>query len=231
MRVIRFILVFFIAFELSAQDATYYMTQTEELEFMQADWMDNYSTNNNISIASKWFGESDQERYFGDILISNKNLKKMIAGKLKYKAKRPNIAPLFVVVTNNSKYRLLLHGSDSIIKSVNGDVATKRAKFEDVMSKVDTSSTGIIGKSFLKVSTLGIGSTRGLDSIIEAQARSRLSKVILKNTILEPGQSLQKILFVPAGKIKQNLNLSIPVQNLKRVAYLDLEVNLPNTIN
>ena len=58
MKVIRFILVLFIALELSAQDATLYMTQTEELEFMQADWMDNYSTNNNISIASKWFGES-----------------------------------------------------------------------------------------------------------------------------------------------------------------------------
>ena len=85
MQVIRFILVFFIAFELSAQDATYYMTQTEELEFMQADWMDNYNTYNNISIGSKWFEESDQERYFGDILISNKNLKKMIAGKLKHK--------------------------------------------------------------------------------------------------------------------------------------------------
>ena len=168
MQVIRFILVFFIAFELSAQDATYYMTQTEELEFMQADWMDNYNTNNNISIGSKWFKESDQERYFGDILISNKNLKKMIAGKLKHKDKRPDIAPLFVVVTNNSKYRLLLHGSDSIIKGVNGEVATKRAKFEDVMNKVDTSSTGIIGKSFLKVTTLGIGTTKGLDSIVEA---------------------------------------------------------------
>ena len=154
----------------------------------------------------------------------------MIAGKLKIRLKI-NIAPLFVVVTNNSKYRLLLHGSDSVIKSVNGEVATKSAKFEDVMNKIDTSSTGIIGKSFLKVSTLGIGSTRGLDSVIEAQARSRLSKIILHNTILEPGQSLQKILFVPAGKIKQNLNLSLPVQNLKRVAYLDLEVNLPNTIN
>ena len=110
-------------------------------------------------------------------------------------------------------------------------MTTKSANFEDVMNRIDTSSTGIIGKSFLKVSTLGIGSTRGLDSIVEAQARSRLSKIILKNAILEPGQSLQKILFVPAGKIKQNLNLSLPVQNLKRVAYLDLEVNLPNTIN
>lgn len=228
---LKYILLICLTFNLLAQDATYYMTQTEELEFMQADWMDNYSTNNDISIGTKWFGESDQERYFGDILITNKNLEKMLQGKIKYKAKNPTIAPLLIVLTNNSRYRILLHGSESIIKSVNGEVITKHANFEDVMAKIDIKSTGLLTTSLMKVTTLGLASTKGFDSIIEAQARSRLSKNSLKNTIVEPGQSIQKILFVPAGKIKQKQLLSIPVQNLKRVAYLDLEVNLPSKLN
>lgn len=228
---LKYILLICLTFNLLAQDATYYMTQTEELEFMQADWMDNYSTNNDISIGTKWFGESDQERYFGDILISDKDLKKMLQGKIKYKAKRPKIAPLLIVLTNNSRYRILLHGSESMIKSVNGDVATRRANFEDIMAQVDTKAVGLLTNSFMKVTTLGFASSKGFDSIVEAQARSRLSKNSLKNTIVEPGQSIQKILFVPAGKIKQKQLLSIPVQNLKRVAYLDLEVNLPSKLN
>jgi len=231
MEKLRFILLICLAFSLSAQDATGFMTQTEELEFMQADWMDHYATNNDILIGAKWFGESDQERYFGDILISDKNLKKMLQGKIKHKAKRPTIAPLLIVLTNNSRYRILLQGSESMIKSVNGDVATRRANFEDVMARVDTKAVGLLANSFMKVTTLGFGSSKGFDSIVEAQARSRLSKNSLKNTIVEPGQSIQKILFVPAGKIKQKQLLSIPVQNLKRVAYLDLEVNLPGTVN
>ena len=116
MEKLRFILLICLAFSLSAQDATGFMTQTEELEFMQADWMDHYATNNDISIGAKWFGESDQERYFGDILISDKDLKKMLQGKIKYKAKRPKIAPLLIVLTNNSR---LLDSNSLLIIEIN----------------------------------------------------------------------------------------------------------------
>ena len=37
----------------------------QELEFYEADWLENYSNNRDISIGAEWFSESDQEAYLG----------------------------------------------------------------------------------------------------------------------------------------------------------------------
>ena len=75
----------------------------QELEFYKADWLENYSTNRDISIGAEWFSESDQEAYLGQVIFSDKKLKKLLKNKGKGKNE---IAVLFIVITNNSKYRI-----------------------------------------------------------------------------------------------------------------------------
>ena len=90
----------------------------QEIEFYEADWLENYSTSRDISIGAEWFSESDQEAYLGQAIYSDKKLKR----KLKNKGKGKNeIAVLFIVITNNSKYRILFDGSSANIIDDNAD--------------------------------------------------------------------------------------------------------------
>ena len=61
--------------------------------------------------------------------------------------------------------------------------------------------------------------------------RSNLLKKSIKKTIVEPGESSSKLLFIPASSIKDGAMIQIPIQNLKRLLYLDLKLNLPTDIN
>ena len=56
--------------------------------------------------------------------------------------------------------------------------------------------------------------------------RSNLLKKSIKKTIVEPGESSSKLLFIPASSIKDGAMIQIPIQNLKRLLYLDLKLNL-----
>ncbi len=198
----------------------------KELEFYEADWLENYSTSRDISIGAEWFSESDQEAYLGQVIYSDKKLKR----KLKNKGKGKNeIAVLFIVITNNSKYRILFDGSSAnVIDDKN--LITDRSNIEEVIKKFKYKAKAGT-KAFSRIVSFGFLGTSSYDEMRLGSVRSNLLKKSIKKTIVEPGESSSKLLFIPASSIKDGAMIQIPIQNLKRLLYLDLKLNLPTDIN
>ncbi len=198
----------------------------QELEFYEADWLEHYSTSRDISIGAEWFSESDQEAYLGQVIYSDKKLKR----KLKNKGKAKNeIAVLFIVITNNSKYRILFDGSAASIIDAKNQI-TERSNIEEVIKKFKYKAN-VGTKAFSRIATLGIVGTSSYDEMRLGSVRSNLLKKSIKKTIVEPGESSSRLLFIPASSIKDGAMIQIPIQNLKRLLYLDLKLNFPTDVN
>ena len=198
----------------------------QELEFYEADWLENYSTNRNISIGAEWFSESDQEAYLGQVIYSDKKLKKLLKNKGKGKNE---IAVLFIVITNNSKYRILFDGSSANIVDEKNQI-TESSNIEEVIKKFKYKAN-VGTKAFTRVASFGFAGTSSYDEMRLGSVRSNLLKKSIKKTIVEPGESSSRLLFIPASSIKDGGMIQIPIQNLKRLLYMDLKLNLPTDIN
>ena len=186
------------------EDDKFFDALNQELEFLEADWIDNHSITRDIILGASWVNQDDQENYLGQIIFSDKKLNKKLNNKGKFK---DDIAVLLVVVTNNSKYRIIFDGSSaSIINAKENKI--QKSEFEDVFQKFNF-GRGAYGE-------MRIGSIR-----------SNLLKKSIKKTIIEPGESSSSLLFIPASLINNNSIISIPIQNLRRLIYLDLQLNLP----
>ena len=132
---------------------------------------------------------------------------------------------LLVVVTNNSKYRIIFDGSSATIINSKENKFEKSA-FEDVIKKFNY-KVNRFGKVIAEVSTLGIASSKGYDEMRIGSIRSNLLNKSIKKTIVEPGESVSSLLFIPATAIDNKSAISVPIQNLKRMVYLDLKLDLP----
>tara|TARA_Y100000768_G_C23943435_1_gene666348 strand:- start:131 stop:841 length:711 start_codon:yes stop_codon:yes gene_type:complete len=198
----------------------------QELEFYEADWLENYTTKRDISLGVEWFTESNQEAYLGQIIYSDKKLSRKLRNKGRDK---DDIAVLFVVMTNNSRYRILFDGSSANITDSKNQI-TEGSKIEKVIKKFKYKyNRG--GKAFVKIATLGFGGTKGFDEMRLGSIRSNLLNKSLKKTIIEPGESYTGLFFIPVSSIKDDSMIQIPIQNLKRLLYMDLKLNLPANIS
>ena len=209
----------------SVEGDEFFSALGQELEFYEADWLENNSTIRDISIGAKWFTESEQETYLGQVIYSDKKLIRKLDKKGHDK---DDIAVLFVVLTNNSKYRILFDGSAANIVDSKNRI-TKRSRIEQVIKKFNYKySRG--GKAFVKIATLGFGGTKGFDEMRLGSIRSNLFSKWLTKSIVEPGESSTGLLFIPASSIRDDSVIEIPIQNLKRLLYLDFKLNFPKTI-
>ena len=204
------------------EDDKFFDALIQELDFFEADWMDNHSITRDIILGASWVNQDDQENYLGEIIFSDKKLNKKLNNKGNVKNE---IAVLLVVITNNSKYRIIFDGSStSIINAEKNKI--QKSEFEDVIKKFNFKA-GRFGKAISEISTLGIASSKGYDEMRIGSIRSNLLKKSIKKTIIEPGESSSSLLFIPASLINNNSIISIPIQNLRRLIYLDLQLNLP----
>lgn len=204
------------------EDDKFFSALNQELEFLEADWMENYSSTRDIIIGASWVNQDDQENYLGQVIFTDKKLKRKLNNKGKLK---DDIAVLLVVVTNNSKYRIIFDGSSATIINSKQNKFEKSA-FEDVIKKFNY-KVNRFGKVIAEVSTLGIASSKGYDEMRIGSIRSNLLNKSIKKTIVEPGESVSSLLFIPATAIDNKSAISVPIQNLKRIVYLDLKLDLP----
>ena len=208
------------------EDDKFFDALNQELEFFEADWIDNHSITRDIILGASWMNQDDQENYLGQIIFSDKKLNKKLNNKGNVKNE---IAVLLVVITNNSKYRIIFDGSStSIINAEKNKI--QKSEFEDVIKKFNFKA-GRFGKAISEITTLGIASSKGYDEMRIGSIRSNLLKKSIKKIIVEPGKSSSSLLFIPASSINTNSVISIPIQNLKRLIYLDLQLNLPTEIS
>ena len=94
------------------EDDKFFDALIQELDFLEADWMDNHSITRDIILGASWVNQDEQENYLGEIIFSDKKLNKKLKNKGNVK---DDIAVLLVVVTNNSKL-----GSPSKTSAGNG---------------------------------------------------------------------------------------------------------------
>ena len=193
------------------EDDKFFDALIQELDFFEADWMDNHSITRDIILGASWVNQDDQENYLGEIIFPDKKLNKKLKNKGNVK---DDIAVLLMVVTNNSKYRIIFDGSSAIIINAKENKIQK-SKLEDVFKRFK-----FLGRSSTAYGEMRIGSIR-----------SNLLNKSIKKIIVEPGESSSSLLFIPASSINTNSVISVPIQNLRRLIYLDLQLNLPTEIS
>ena len=115
----------------------------------------------------------------------------------KNKGKGKNeIAVLFIVITNNSKYRILFDGSSANIIDDKNQI-TERSNIEEVIKKFKYKAKAGT-KAFSRIVSFGFLGTSSYDEMRLGSVRSNLLKKSIKKTIVEPGESSSKLLFIPA---------------------------------
>jgi hypothetical protein len=141
---------------------------------------------------------------------------------------------LLVAITNDTKYRLLVAGRDVELTGNNNEHLGIE-NFNMVMDLIDPSDADSIGKTiftgYFKILSLGIVSlTQGdtEDQVRQTFLRQSLIKKSFQHAILEPGDSqLGIVVFNKEQWLKvADKSLTVAVQNLKRVAYLNLKLPL-----
>jgi hypothetical protein len=141
---------------------------------------------------------------------------------------------LLVAITNDTKYRLLVAGRDvKVTDNTNTNLGIEG--FNVVMNLIDPSDANSLGKSlfsgYLNILSLGIislvsGDTE--DQVRQTFLRQNLIKKSFQHSIIEPGDSHMGIVVFNQKKwltMKDKL-LTVSIQNLKRLAYLDLKLPL-----
>ena len=56
------------------EDDKFFDALIQELDFFEADWMDNHSITRDIILGASWVNQDDQENYLGEIIFSDKKL-------------------------------------------------------------------------------------------------------------------------------------------------------------
>ncbi|MBL4910994.1 MAG: hypothetical protein JKX78_13385 [Alteromonadaceae bacterium] len=141
---------------------------------------------------------------------------------------------LMVAITNDTRYRLLVGGRDVKLTGTNNE-SLGIEDFNVVMDLIDPSDADSLGKTiftgYFKILSLGIislaqGDTE--DQVRRTFLRQNLIKKSFQYAILEPGDSqLGIVVFNKEQWSKINgKTLTVAIQNLKRVAYLNLQLPL-----
>lgn len=130
------------------------------------------------------------------------------------------VLPVMVVISNNSRTRLLVQGSDAKLITASGEHS--QTPPPEVMAKIREKITHGIG-------IVMDASLRRMNELAVRQAAHFLNSNNkgLNYQILAPGQSITGMVYFPAKKLgKEPLTLHLSVQDLDRVRYLDLEAGV-----
>jgi hypothetical protein len=141
---------------------------------------------------------------------------------------------LLVTITNDTKYRLLIAGRDvKVTDNTNTNLGIE--DFNVVMNLIDPSDANSLGKSLLSgyVNILSLGVISLLagdteDQVRQTFLRQNLIKKSFQHSIIESGGSHTGIVFFNQEKwlTMKDKTLTVSIQNLKRLAYLDLKLPL-----
>ncbi|MDQ7018029.1 MAG: hypothetical protein Q9M33_02585 [Robiginitomaculum sp.] len=114
------------------------------------------------------------------------------------------LAALEVAISNDSRFRLYLN--EITLVDSTGTYSQKPLGLDVVAKMVGPSGGG--NKNSLHLSIL----------------RNNLIEKSLYNQIIEPGQTIQGMVFVRSENLVPGLSLRVDIQNLKRLVYLDITV-------
>jgi len=115
--------------------------------------------------------------------------------------KASDFVTLDVAITNDTQIRV--HLNDIYVSS-----GGKTVRQEDLNEVVRDIKPGGGGKGNMRTSIL----------------RMNLFSKSLQNSIIEPGETQQGIVFIKKKYIKKKANLRVRIQNLKRLAYLEYDI-------
>ena len=200
-----------------AEDDAFFNAFTQDISFKEASLFKNTFSKSGVSIGAEILPDSEHVRLFGAEFDDDGVV-------------------LLMAITNDTRYRLLVSGRD--VKLTDNKVSRLGVeKFSKVMDLIDPSDANSLGKSiftgYFKILSLGIislaqGDTE--DQIMRTFLRQSLIKKSFQHVILEPGDTHLGIVVFNREKWKvlSEKSLLVSVQNLKRLAYLNLKLPLNN---
>ncbi|MDQ7049435.1 MAG: hypothetical protein Q9M92_07795 [Enterobacterales bacterium] len=211
------LVVFFICSNAFADDDAFFHAFSQQISFKEAPSFKNTFSKSGVSIGAEILPLSEHTRLFGAEFDDDGIV-------------------LLMAITNDTRYRLLISGRDVKVRGTNSK-QIGIVKFSNAMDLIDPSDANSVGKSlftgYLKVFSLGImslaqGDTE--DQVRRTFLRQSLMTKSFKHSILEPGDTQLGIVIFDRENWNKlaNKSLFLSVQNLKRLAYLDLKLPLKN---
>ncbi len=111
-----------------------------------------------------------------------------------------------VALTNNSTFRIYINHIK--FETIDRNDSFLPSDINDVLKDIDPGGRG------------------NKDDMRKAALRTNLMNKSFLHTILAPGETTQGIVFIEKKSLPDDTVLSLQIQNLKRLAYLDLELPL-----
>ena len=205
------------SFNVLADDDAFFHALTEEISYKEASTFKNSYSKSGVTIGAEILPISEHTRLFGAEFDDDGIV-------------------LLMAITNDTRYRLLVSGRDVKVRDQNAK-QIGIVKFNNAMDLIDPSDANSIGKSlftgYMKILSLGIISlTQGdtEDQVRRTFLRQSLINKSFQHSILEPGDTQLGIVIFDRenwNKLSKK-SLILSVQNLKRLAYLDLKLPLKN---
>jgi len=200
-----------------ADDDAFFHALTQKISYKEASTFKNTYSKSGVSIGAEILPISEHTRLFGAEFDDDGIV-------------------LLMAITNDTRYRLLVSGRDVKVRGQNSK-QIGIVNFNNAMDLIDPSDANSVGKSlftgYLKILSLGIislaqGDTE--DQVRRTFLRQSLMHKSFQHSILEPGDTQLGVIIFDRenwGKLT-NKSLILSVQNLKRLAYLDLKLPLKN---
>ncbi|PHQ68489.1 MAG: hypothetical protein COB92_00750 [Robiginitomaculum sp.] len=113
--------------------------------------------------------------------------------------------PFDIAVTNNSQFRIYIN--QIVIKNVGGQ-AYPHVDLSSVIEAIDPGGKG------------------NKDDMRDAVLRTNILEKSLPHIVINPGETVQGIVFVKSKSLSEGDELYLQIQNLKRVAFLDFKLSL-----
>ncbi len=165
-------------------------------------------------------------------LLKRKSQKRLFGAEFDKKG-----VPLLIALTNDSRYRILMHGADLKLQTDGSEVGSEDLEY--AVSLIDPSDADSMGKALvsgyfnvLSLGAIGLAQGDSEDQVRQSFLRNNLQKKTLNHRIVEPGETALGVAFFPHdalfGETVKDRTLRVKVQNLKRVAYLEIAVPLTN---
>jgi len=200
-----------------ADDDAFFHALTQKISYKEATSFKNTTSKSGVSIGAEILRLSEHTRLFGAEFDDDGIV-------------------LLMAITNDTRYRLLISGRDVKVRGSNSR-QIGIVKFNNAMDLIDPSDANSMGKSlftgYMKILSLGIislaqGDTE--DQVRRTFLRQSLINKSFQHAILEPGDTQLGIVIFDRENWNKlsNKSLLVSVQNLKRLAYLDLKLPLKN---
>ncbi len=178
-----------------------------DLPFSEATMLENNINYKDVVIHAKKITEDEEESFFNETLLSD------------------GFVPIFVSVTNNSREKVTVYGSQTNIgDSKNLNVQLLLDKYQ--VGHLAGLKTAVVIMSFGMQSVMGGGAHEAENQGYDEAKKNNFNDKSLHTKLLYPGDTISGIVYFSEEAFDKSNKLEIPLQVMNSISKEIVEVNI-----